>query len=174
MPWPLPKPFPYNFSFKNFNPIQIIFFSPDSHAASKHLSHRAPRPRLALRLQEEATLTDNNPAPLLLHCLQTKRIPSTGNWSFYSWWEQQQQIARWQRLETCCWSSSFLRFVTAQSQRKRSSWGKTVGKVVKARIPRARWMDGWMNGWMIYMRTENNSSLVFLFLNSNQGGVVVR
>jgi hypothetical protein len=45
---------------------------------------------------------------------------------------------------------------------------------VKARIPRARWMDGWMNGWMIYMRTENNSSLVFLFLNSNQGGVVVR
>jgi hypothetical protein len=122
------------------------FFSPDSHAASKRLSHRAPRPRLAPRLQEDATLTDFNPASLL-DLLQTKKIPSTGNWSFYSWWEQQQQTSRWWRLETCCWSSWFLRFV--QSEGKRSAWGKTVGNVVKARIPRAQWMDGWMDGWYI-------------------------
>jgi hypothetical protein len=55
-------------------------------------------------------------------------------------------------------------------QREAQRVSKTVGKVVKARIPRARWTDG----WMVYMWTENNSSLVFLFHNSNQGGVVVR
>jgi hypothetical protein len=41
-------------------------------------------------------------------CISSRQNPSTGNWSFYSWWEQQQQqTSRWWRLETCCWSSWF-------------------------------------------------------------------
>ncbi len=60
----------------------------------------------------------------------------------------------------------------AKQNQSQAREAKTVGKAVKARLPRARepcTMDGWMDGY-VHIWTENYFSLVFPSRNSNRGG----